>query len=73
MINTKYEQAYKYGYNSKTDLYGSPTSDAYNLNNQKAGEAWVYQTYGKGCVPAADKANDKDAVTPTAGNRAQCF
>lgn len=70
MAKAKYDTAYKFNYNTEAELAGSPYSDSMKLNTQRGGDAWVYQAYGKGCVPAAAKANDLDDAGAA---NASCF
>jgi len=72
MANTKYVTGFKYNYNTRAENAASPFGDAWNINTQRGGEAWVYQSRDKGCTPAATAGADKnEAATPVTD--ASCF
>ena len=69
MAAATYAKAFKFNYPGAS-MTGSPWEAAATNAAQSAGEAWVYQSYGKGCVPKATAGADVDSAGTAAAN---CF
>lgn len=72
MANANAIKGFKFNYNTAAELANSPYGDSYNINSQRGGEAWVYQSRDYGCTPAATAAADKNEKG-TPATDASCF